>query len=210
MLCFLVLFGLLEVFANTFAWDKWHNLVDGYTNNQVSMLVDISEEMMKVPSENKRKDNLDEIVRFMHSGAPNDDVIDQDEASIVTDLLKKYFRHQENWGPYLDTVMEYARSDNLDAIAKSVYRINLENEQSSDGYVLAKAIAQVNDADDGDSDVLVSSYKTLEKLSNDPKYSAATAKLANKLTTGKKVDTIAAGLNTNRKTIRDNLNRISN
>lgn len=209
MLCFLVLFVLLEIFANIFAWDKWHNLTDSYTNNQVSMLVDISEEMMKVPSENTRRDNLNEIVRFMHGGNPNDDVIDQDEAAVVTELLKKYFRHQEIWGSYLDTVMEYARSDNMDAIAKSVYRTNLGDEQSSDGYMLAKAIAQVNDADDNDTEVLVSAYETLDRFSDNPKYRNVTAKLANKLTTGKKVDTIAAGLNTDRKTIRDKLNEIS-
>ncbi len=208
MACFLVLFILLEVFANVFAWDKWGRLTNSYTENQIAMLIDISEEMMKVPLEKNRQENLNEIVRFMHGGAPNDDVIDQEEASLVTGLLQKHFRNQSTWGPYLDEVMQYARSDNMDAVAKSVYRINLKDEQSSEGYRLAKAIAQVNDADDGDAEVLISAYRTATEMAGKPQYQRAVSKLAGKLLTGKKVDTIAAGLQTNRSDIREQLNAI--
>ncbi len=208
MACFLVLFILLEVFANVFAWDKWGRLTNSYTENQIAMLIDISEEMMKVPLEKTRQENLNEIVRFMHGGAPNDDVIDQEEASLVTGLLQKHFRNQSTWGPYLDEVMQYARSDNMDAVAKSVYRINLKDEQSSEGYRLAKAIAQVNDADDGDAEVLISAYRTATEMAGKPQYQRAVSKLAGKLLTGKKVDTIAAGLQTNRSDIREQLNAI--
>lgn len=208
MICFVFIFILLQIFANTFAWDKWNKLKNSYTDNQIAMLVDISDEMMKVPFEKTKEENLNEIIHFMYNGSPNDDVIDQEEAAIVTGILQSRLPNQKLWGSYLDTIIKNARSDNMDAIAKSVYRVNLQDEKSSKGYLLAKAISQVNDSDDDDTDILVSAYETVVEISKDNDYQQATSKLANKLTTGKKVDTIAAGLQTNRGDIREKLNAI--
>lgn len=207
-ICFLCMYIILLIFSNSFAWDKWNSLKSNYTDNQKELLVSISDEMMQSPFTDTKYENLDEILSFMHNGEPNDDVVDQEEADIITDLLNKYITDEAKTGAYLDVVMQNAKSDNMDEIAKSVYRVNLSDDYASIGYELAKAIAQVNDADDSDSEKLVPAYQTLLKYANNSDYNTAIVKLANKLTTGKKVDTIASNLNTERETIRNELNSL--
>ena len=202
-ICFLCLYIVLLLFANTLAWDKWEILKTNYTDNQKAMLIDISEEMMETPFTNTKFANYEEILSFMYSGAPNDDVIDEEEAELLTNLLTENITDQSQWGRYLDVIMQYGRSDNMDNIAKSIYRMNLSANFQSDGYDLAKAIAQVNDADDSESEKLIPAYETVIKYANNPKYKIAVYKLANKLMTGNKIDTIATGLNTDRESIRD-------
>ncbi len=202
-ICFLCLYIVLLLFANTLAWDKWEILKKTYTDNQKTMLVDISEEMMQTPFTNTKYENYEEILSFMYSGATNDDVVDEEEAEILTSLLTKNITDQSQWGKYLDVIMQYGRSDNMDNIAKSIYRTNLSSEFKSDGYTLAKAIAQVNDADDSEAEKLIPAYETVTQYADNPVYKTAVHKLASKLMTGNKIDTIATGLNTDRESIRN-------
>lgn len=201
-ICFLCLYIVLLLFANTLAWDKWEILKRNYTDNQKDTLVDIAEEMVQSPFAKTQYENYEEILSFMHSGAPNDDVVDEEEAEILTNLLTENIADQSQWVQYLDEIMQYGRSDNMDNISKSVYRTNLSVEFKSDGYTLAKAIAQVNDADDSESEKLIPAYETVKKYANNPKFKTAVYKLANKLMMGSKIDTIATGLNTDRESIR--------
>lgn len=202
-ICFLCMYIILLLFSNSLAWDKWNILKGNYTDNQKAMLIDISEEMMEVPWLGAKYDNFEEILSFMYNGDQNDDVIDQEEAEILANLLSEHILDQSQWGKHLDIIMQYAKSDNMDSIAKSIYRMNLSDEFESDGYILAKAISQVNDADDEDSEKLIPAYETILKYANDPAYKTSVTKLANKLMTGKKIDTIASELNTERESIRD-------
>lgn len=204
-ICFFCMYIILLLFSNSLAWDKWKNLKNDYTDNQKTMLRDISEEMMQVPWSNTKYSNYEEILSFMYNGAPNDDVIDQEEAEILTNLLGEHIPDQSQWGKYLDVIMQYAKSDNMDSIAKSIYRMNLPDGFESDGYELAKAISQVNDADDSESERLVPAYETVLKYADNSTYKVSVSKLANKLMTGSKIDTIATELNTDRATIRDTL-----
>lgn len=202
-ICFFILFGILTVFSNSLAWDKWNNLKKNYTDNQKPMLRDISQEMLQVPFVNNRYGNFEEILKFMYSGAPNDDVIDRDEAEILTNLMVKYIPDESSWVKYLDTIIKNAKSDNLDNIAEDVYRVNLSEEFQSDGYELAKAISQVNNADDTEADKLLPAYNTVLKYKDNSEYKTAVSKLAAKLMTGKKIDTIAAKLDTDRESVRN-------
>lgn len=202
-ICFFCLYLVLLLFANSLVWDKWENLKNNYTDNQKTMLVDISGEMMQIPFTSAKYKNYEEILSFMYSGAPNDDVIDQEEAEILTNLLTENISNQSQWGKYLDVIMQYGRSDNMDNIAKSVYRTNLSDEYKSDGYILAKAISQVNDANDNESEKLISAYEVVTQYANNPTYKTVVSKLANKLMTSNRIDTIATGLNTERESIRD-------
>ena len=184
--CFLFLVILLMLFSNTIAWDKWENLKLNYTDNQKSILRNISDEMMQIPGKSRKYDNFDEIIAFMHSGKPNDDVIDQEEAEILTNLIKKHISDQSKWGGYLDIIMKNAKSDNMDSIAKSVYIMNLPAMYQSNGYELAKAISQVNDADDIEAEKLIPAYQTVLKYADNTDYKTTVSRLASKLMTGKK------------------------
>ena len=205
MLAFLFLVILLLIFANPLAWDKWNNLTDNYTDNQKVMLRSVADEMMQIPGNKTKYKNFEEILSFMHSGTPNDDVIDQEEAEIIVNLMSEHLTDQSKWGEYLDVIMRYAKSDNMDSICKSVYRMNLSEDYQSAGYELAKAIAQVNDADDTEAEKLIPAYETVLKYSDDFEYHTAVAKLAAKLMTGKKIDTISQNLETDRESIRNTL-----
>lgn len=208
-ICFLALFFIMIVFSNSLAWDKWDNLKDGYTDNQKSKMRIVSEEMMKVPFENDKLKNFEEILRFSYGGTPNDDVIDQEEVEILTDLLNTYVSDRSKWGPYLDEMMQHTKGDNLDGISKSIYRMNLPEEYDSPGYSLAMAIARVNDSEDNEFEKLLPAYETLLKYKDETRYSTAISKLAAKLTTGKKIDTIAQHLGVSRESIRQILSELS-
>ena len=99
--------------------------------------------------------------------------------------------------------MKNAKSDNMDSIAKSVYIMNLPVMYQSNGYELAKAISQVNDADDIEAEKLIPAYQTVLKYADNTDYKTTVSRLASKLMTGKKIDTIADGLDTEREAIRD-------
>ena len=148
-------------------------------------------------------------MHFTYGGSSNDNVIDQDEAEILADLLIRYMKDRSKWGSYLDEIIQHSKSDNLDSISKSIYRTNLSDSYESAGYSLAKAIAQVNDSDDNESDKLVPAYQTLMKYKDNANYSTAVSKLAAKLTTGRKIDTIADHLGVSRESIRQILSKIS-
>ena len=208
-ICFFVLFLIMTFFSNSLSWDKWNNLKSGYTDNQKPMMRDISNEMLSVPFQHNRYENLDEIIRFMYSGDPNDNVIDQDEAEIIAGLLSNHVPDQSRWGEYINIIMQNPKTDNIDGIAKSIYRLNLSYEYDCDGYELATAIAQVNDADDMELDKLIPAYNTAIKYQSQSEYKDSVSKLAAKLMTGKKVDNIASNLNKNREDIRNELKRLA-
>ena len=205
VICFLTLYLIVTFFSNSLSWDKWNNLKAGYTDNQKPIMRDISNEMLSVPFENNRYENLDEVVGFMYGGSPNDDVIDQDEAEIIAGLLSGHVPDQSRWSEYIDIIMQNPKTDNIDGITKSIYRLNLSDEYTSGGYELASAIAQVNDADDNEIDKLVPAYNLALKYQNSSEYKAAVSKLAAKLMTGKKVDYIASNINEAREDVRSKL-----
>ena len=207
--CFLILFLIMIMFSNTLAWDKWNSFKNNYTDNQKAKMSLVAEEMLKVPFEGDKIKNYEEILHFTYGGSPNDNVIDQDEAEILADLLIRYMKDRSKWGSYLDEIIQHSKSDNLDSISKSIYRTNLSDSYESAGYSLAKAIAQVNDSDDNESDKLVPAYQTLMKYKDNANYSTAVSKLAAKLTTGRKIDTIADHLGVSRESIRQILSKIS-
>lgn len=208
-ICFFVLFLILIFSSNSLSWDKWNNLKSLYTDNQKPMLSDIADEMLSVPFPENRYENLDEIINFMYSGEPNDDVIDQDEAEIIAELLNNHVQEQSRWGKYIDIIMQNPKTDNIDGIAKSIYLLNLSDEFECNGYELASAIAQVNDSDDTEVDKLAPAYKVFIKYKNRSEYKTSVSKLAAKLMTGKKVDNLAAHLNRNREDIRSELNSLT-
>ncbi len=208
-ICFFVLFLIMTFFSNRLSWDKWNNLKSGYTDNQKPMMRDISNEMLSVPFQHDRYENLDEIIRFMYSGDPNDNVIDQDEAEIITGLLSNHVPDQSRWSEYIDIIMQNPKTDNIDGIAKSIYRLNLSDGYDCDGYELATAIVQVNDADDMELDKLIPAYNTAMKYKNLSEYKDSVSKLAAKLMTGKKVDNIASNLGKNREDIRNELKELT-
>ncbi len=205
VICFLTLYLIVTFFSNSLSWDKWNNLKAGYTPNQKPIMRDISNEMLSVPFENNRYENLDEVVGFMYGGSPNDDVIDQDEAEIIAGLLSGHVPDQSRWSEYIDIIMQNPKTDNIDGITKSIYRLNLSDEYTSGGYELASAIAQVNDADDNEIDKLVPAYNLALKYQNSSEYKVAVSKLAAKLMTGKKVDYIASNINEAREDVRSKL-----
>ncbi|MGN0470861.1 MAG: hypothetical protein ACI4GV_08105 [Acutalibacteraceae bacterium] len=207
-ICFLVLFLMITFFSNSIAWDKWNNLKDNYTDNQKITLRNVSQEMLKVPFENNKLGNFEEVLNFMYGGSPNDDVIDADEAEILTDLITEYIPDESKRGEYIDSIMTHPKSDNLDSISKSVYKVNLSENVISVGYELAKAISQVNDADDNEGEKLIPAYKALCQYKNIPNYKTAISKLAAKLMTGKKIDTIASEMNLDREDVRSTLKKM--
>lgn len=124
-------------------------------------------------------------------------------------MISHYISDSSVWGGYLDVIMQHAKSDNLDAISKNVYRLNLSETYESDGYELAKAIAQVNDADDSDAEKLCAAYETLLKYADSSEYNVAVSKLAIKLMSGRKTDTIASENGTDRESIQNILAPLS-
>ena len=165
--------------------------------------------MMEVWGTKTKLKNYEDILEFMYSGTPNDSVIDSEETEILTSLLKDNVSDSSVWGGYLDVIMQHAKSDNMDDISKSVYRLNLPEQYESGGYELAKAIAQVNDADDGDAEKLCAAYETLLKYADNSEYNVAVSKLAIKLMSGRKTDTIASENGTDRETIQNVLAPLS-
>lgn len=113
--------------------------------------------------------------------------------------------NESTWSSYIDSIVIHAKSDNLDEIAKTVYGINPSKNFSCDGYELTKALTQINNVDDSDADTLIAIYDTLLKYSNIPEYSNIVSKLAIKLMSGRKIDTIASFINDSRESIQNTL-----
>jgi len=202
--CFLFLWFLMVIFANPLARLRWNNLKKTYTDNQKNTtLTQVSEDLLSVPFQSSRKENIEEIISFMHSGAPNDSVIDTDESLLLTSLMKKHINDRTEWVSCIDSIIIYAKSDNLDEIAKNVYNTNISSEYSSDGYELAKTLTQVNNADDSDTEVLVAAYETVLLFSEHSQYKTIVSKLAIKLMSGRKIDTIASAKGQNRESIQN-------
>ena len=72
-----------------------------------------------------------------------------------------------------------------------------------DGYILAKALTQVNDADDSDTEILSSAYNVLLEYSEKEEYRKIVAKIAIKLMSGRKTDTVASSLGVERETVQN-------
>ena len=206
--CSLVLWLLLMIFANALATDRWNILTENYTDNQKNtVLVRVAEDMLDIPGKTKREQNFEKILEFMYRGKNNDKFIDSDETKILVSLMKQYIGQSE-WGQYLDTIIMNSKSDNLDEIAKSVYSMNLPESSESDGYTLAKVLSQINNSDDNNTEVLTNAYNTLMEYydnGKDKDYSVIMTKIAIKLMTGSKIDTIASELETDRKSLQDSL-----
>ena len=209
--CFAVLWLLLVVFANPLARLRWSNLKQTYTDNQKNTtLTQVAEDLTSVPFTSNREKNFKEIIEFMHGGSPNDSVIDNDETVLLTSLMRKNITNEAKWADYIDSIIIYAKSDNLDEIAKNVYNTNPSKDISSDGYELAKALTKVNNADDADADVLVSAYDLLLSYSKNSDYKTIVSKLAIKLMSGRKIDTIASQKGVNRESIQNVLAPLTN
>lgn len=197
-----MLWLLLLLLANPLARDRWSTLKANYTDNQKrTTFATVAEAMLDVHSYGTKKENLEEILRFTYGGKPNDTVIDSEEAEILASLLKEHFSSQADWIPTIDLIIQNGKSDNMDEIAKIVYRMNLSADQESDGYLLAKSLTQLNNTDDTDSDVLLDVYDTLLKYKDRSDYQRILAKLAIKLMSGRKIDTIASSLHADRESI---------
>lgn len=203
MLFFLFMFVLLKIFANPLALDKWNRLKSQYTENQNLELKNIAEEMMEVPFQSDKDKNFEEIMAFMYGGSPNDDFINQEESQILTDIIIANIDNMPKCGYYINLIMQNAKSDNLDDISKNIYRINLPEDTEQEGYEIAKAIVQVNEADDKEAKKLLYAYEIFTKYNGISEYEKVVSRLATKLMTGKKIDTIATGLGMERETIRE-------
>ncbi len=204
--CFLGLTLILTFLAAPMARDRWNQLRKNYTDNQKRTTFSaVAEDMMKVPWKKSRKSNLGDILNFTYGGKPNDSVIDSDEADIVASLMKQYISNQTDWTSYIDSIIQNSKNDNMDEIAKIIYRLNLSSEYDSVGYTLATVLTRVNDADDSDVEILTSAYETLIKHSDDESYRKIVSKIAIKLMSGQKIDTIANANNINREAIQNEL-----
>lgn len=204
--CFFALWLLLILLANPLARDRWNTLKKNYTDNQKRTTFSaVAEDMMEVPSKKSREKNFEDILQFTYSGSPNDNVVDAEEADILTTLMKKHLTNQSEWTSFVDTIIQNGKSDNMDDIAKTIYRLNISSQIDCDGYALAKALTQVNDADDGDTEILSSAYKVLLDYSEDERYRKIIAKIAIKLMSGSKTDTIASNLSVDRETVQNTL-----
>lgn len=200
----LVLGLVLTIFANPLARDRWNTLKANYTDNQKrTTFVTVAEAMLDVPGTQTKLENFADILHFTYAGKPNDTVIDSEETDILTSLLKKHFPSQTNWGTSIDTIIQNGKSDNMDEIAKTVYRMNLNADQQSDGYILAIALSQLNDTDDTDSDTLMSIYDVLLQHAENNKYQKILSKIAIKLMSGRKIDTLAKARGVERASIQD-------
>ena len=192
--------------ANPLARDRWNTMKKNYTDNQKkTALARAANDMMKVPGKKAKLKNFDDIVEFVHGGSPNDNVIDIDETELLTSLMKEHISDKSKWGGYIDTIIQNGKSDNMDDIAKNIYLLNLPRENKSSGYDLAKALTQVNEAADTDTDKLKSAYDVLLENCDDKRYSTILSKLAMKLMSGEKTDTLADAAGTERETIQDTL-----
>lgn len=202
--CFLALWLLLLFFADPLARDRWEALKINYTDNQKrTTFVSVAEDMMEVPWNSSKKKNFEDILKFTYSGKPNDSTIDGDEADILVSLLKKHIHEQSDWVYYIDAIIQNGKNDNMNEIAKIIYRLNLSEKYESDGYTLAKALTQVGNADDSDEETLREAYDVLMKYSDDSSYRKIVAKLAIKLMSGRKIDTVAASLGLDRETVQN-------
>lgn len=204
--CFLGLWLILMLLANPLAKDRWKTMKKNYTDNQKkTALTRAANDLMKVPGKKTKLKNFDDIIEFVHGGSPNDTVIDIDETELLTSLMKEYISDKSEWGDYIDTIIQNGKSDNMDDIAKNIYLLNLPTDNKSSGYDLAKALTQVNEAADNDTDKLKSAYDVLLENCNDIKYSTISSKLAMKLMSGEKTDTLAEAEGTDRETIQNTL-----
>lgn len=202
--CFFVVGTILTLLANPIAQDKWDTLKKNYTDNQKrTTFASVAEDMLDIPWKQARRDNYEEILLFTYGGKPNDQVIDSEEAEILATLLKKYISAQSDWIISIDRIIQNGKSDNLDDIAKTIHRLNLSEDYHSDGYALAQALTAVNDADDTDSDTLTEVYEVLLEHTEKKEYSRILAKLAIKLMSGRKIDTLASALETDRESIQE-------
>lgn len=203
--CFLALWFILFILANPLARDRWNTLKRSYTDNQTEMLRIVADDMLDVPSKKAKQRNFEDIMQFMYGGAPNDDVIDGVEAEILTALLKDKLKGSSKQTDYLNTIIQKAKSDNLDDIAEYVYQMNISDSNVCEGYELAQALTRVDNADDRDSSILIPAYETLLKYSDNEDYATIVSKLAIKLMSGRKVDTLANELDRNREDIQNEL-----
>lgn len=202
----MLLWLLMIILANPLARDRWNTLKKNYTDNQKrTSFTAVAEDMMEVPFKKNKKKNFEDILEFTYSDKPNDRVIDSDEADILSSLMRAHISDQTDWGSYIDTIIQNAKNDNMDDVAKIVYRLDLSSKYESKGYDLAKALTKVNDADDSDSETLIAAYDVLGKYSGDNSYRKIIAKLAIKLMSGSKTDTIASALDLDRETVQNEL-----
>ena len=202
--CFFVVWTILTLLANPIARDKWDTLKRNYTDNQKrTTFVSVAENMMNIPWKQARRENYEEILLFTYGGKPNDQVIDSEEAEILANLLKEYFTAQSDWITSIDCMIQNGKSDNLDDISKTIHRLNLSEDYHSDGYALSKALTTVNEADDTDSDKLIEVYEVLLEHAEKREYGRIIAKLAIKLMSGRKIDTLASALETDRESVQE-------
>ncbi len=201
-----VLWLIMVALANPLARDRWNTLKANYTDNQKrTSFAAVADDMMKVTGKKTKKKNFEDILEFTYSDKPNDCVIDSDEADILASLMKDHISDKAEWGSFIDRMIQNARNDNMDEVAKTIYRLNLPSKYESKGYEFAKALTQVNNADDSDTEMLLSAYEVLEKNSEDREYRKIIAKLAIKLMSGSKTDTIAGALALDRETVQNQL-----
>lgn len=202
--CFLGLWIIMIIFANMMARDRWKSLTESYTDNlKMTTFVRISEDMMRVPGKKTKRKNYQDILAFTYGGKPNDYVIDSDETEILLSLLKEYLPNQKDWPEVLDIIVQKAKNDNIDKIAKSVYRMNLASTFESPGYELAKALTQVNDTYEGDAETISKVYEIVLKYAEDNSYRKIISKLAIKLMSGGRTDTLANSLSVDRESIQN-------
>ena len=202
--CFLALWLIMIILANPLARDRWNTLKKNYTDNQKrTTFTTVAEDMMEVPLKKSRKKNFEDILQFTYGGSPNDNVIDSEEADILATLMKKHLPNQSEWASYIDLIIQNGKSDNMDEVAKTIYRLNISSNIDCDGYILAKALTQVNDADDSDTEILSSAYNVLLEYSEKEEYRKIVAKIAIKLMSGRKTDTVASSLGVERETVQN-------
>lgn len=201
--CFLAGWLVLLIVSNLLAQNRWEKLKRGYSENKKrTELVTVAEDMMDV-WEIYKQENFEKILGFMYGGSPNDKVIDNDETELLTALLKEHISDQSEWVKYLDTIIQYGKSNNMEEIAEKVYEMNLADEYESGGYILAKALTEVDKADDEATEKLKDAFNVVQTYSDEDKYKTIVSKLAIKLMSGRKTDTIAEALGTERETIQD-------
>lgn len=202
----LILWILLNLLAGPLARDRWNTLKLNYTDNQKrTTFAAVAEDMMEVPLKSSRKRNYEDILEFTFGDVPNDCVIDSDEADILAELMREHLPEDKDRAYYINVIIQNAKNDNMDDVAKIVYRLNLPKEYKSAGYDLAKALTQVNNADDSDEKILVDAYYVLMEHSEEKEYRKIVSKIAIKLMSGGRTDTVAASLGIDRETLQDTL-----
>ena len=197
---------ILIIFASPLAKSKWDILIDSYTNNQNNTLMTIADEMTGTIWKKSNYENFDTVLDFMYGGVPNDNVIDEDEAEILTSLLKTNISDSSRWADYINIIMQNCKTDELDNISEEIYMLNLPEKYESPGYSIAKAICYTNQADEiYDENKLTNAYNILLKYTGYTEYSQILSSLAVKLMTGRKIDTIADAEGVDREIVQDNL-----